>query len=177
MSQTTEPSGDNDHCSICLEAFVQNSVSTSSPSSSLSPPPDAKQKDPNTNKIHTNFCGHRVHASCLHSSIKAGIYCCPVCRQPLKSEEDSTAINSNIGGDGEQKDGGKKPKAAKAPKPPIEKDADTIALENDMSNALGMGVTIDSTDGKTGKLSVEFKSLDQLDELLHRLAHFPEAAE
>lgn len=56
-----------------------------------------------------------------------------------------------------------------------EKDADTIALENDMSNALGMKVSIDSTDGKSGKLSVEFKSLDQLDELLHRLAHFPGA--
>ena len=55
------------------------------------------------------------------------------------------------------------------------KDADTIALENDMSNALGMRVTIDSTDGKSGRLSVEFRSLDQLDELLHRLAHFPGA--
>ncbi len=53
------------------------------------------------------------------------------------------------------------------------KDADTIALENDISNALGMNVNIDSVDGKSGKLSVEFKSLDQLDELLHRLAHFP----
>ncbi len=53
------------------------------------------------------------------------------------------------------------------------KDADTIALENDISNALGMAVSIDSADGKTGKISVEFKSLDQLDEILHRLAHFP----
>lgn len=56
-----------------------------------------------------------------------------------------------------------------------EKDADTIALENDMTNALGMRVTIDSPDGKSGKLSIEFKSLDQLDEVLHRLAHFPGA--
>lgn len=55
------------------------------------------------------------------------------------------------------------------------KDADTIALENDMTNALGMRVTIDSVDGKSGKLSIEFKSLDQLDEVLHRLAHFPGA--
>ncbi len=54
-----------------------------------------------------------------------------------------------------------------------EKDADTMALENDVSNALGMNVTIDSADGKSGKLSIEFKSLDQLDEVLHRLAHFP----
>lgn len=60
-----------------------------------------------------------------------------------------------------------------APKEPVNKDADTRALEDDISNALGMNVAIDSTDGKSGLLSVEFKSLDQLDELLHRLAHFP----
>ena len=53
------------------------------------------------------------------------------------------------------------------------KDADTRALEDDISKALGMNVTIDSNDGKTGKISVEFKSLEQLDEILHRLAHFP----
>lgn len=55
----------------------------------------------------------------------------------------------------------------------VNKDADTTALENDISNALGMRVSIDSSDGKSGKLAVEFKSLDQLDEVLHRLAHFP----
>ncbi len=54
-----------------------------------------------------------------------------------------------------------------------EKDPDTLALENDMSNILGMRVTIDSKDGASGALKVEFKSLDQLDELLHRLAHYP----
>ncbi len=56
-----------------------------------------------------------------------------------------------------------------------EKDADTLALEKDMSNALGMNVSIDSPDGHAGKLSIEFKSLDQLDELLHRLAQSPSA--
>ncbi|MGH1374971.1 MAG: ParB/RepB/Spo0J family partition protein [Alphaproteobacteria bacterium] len=65
-----------------------------------------------------------------------------------------------------------KKRAAKKDAAP-EKDTDTIALENDISNALGMRVTIDSADGKSGKLAVEFTSLDQLDELLHRLAHFP----
>ncbi len=57
--------------------------------------------------------------------------------------------------------------------PRAEKDADTMALENDMTNALGMRVSIDSADGRSGKLSIEFSSLDQLDELLHRLAHAP----
>ncbi len=55
------------------------------------------------------------------------------------------------------------------------KSADTIALENDISNALGMNVVINSTDGKSGDLAIEFKSLDQLDEILHRLAHYPGA--
>ncbi len=73
----------------------------------------------------------------------------------------------------------KKPEGKSETKPAVNssststKDADTIALENDISNALGMKVSIDSVDGKSGSLSVEFKSLDQLDEVLHRLAHFP----
>src|SRR5262249_18038285 len=53
------------------------------------------------------------------------------------------------------------------------KDTDTIALENDLSNMLGMKVAIETRDGKSGKLRVEFKSLDQLDELVHRLSKFP----
>ena len=53
------------------------------------------------------------------------------------------------------------------------KDTDTLALEAEVSNALGMNVTIDSKNGKAGSLSIQFKTLDQLDELLHRLSHFP----
>lgn len=54
-----------------------------------------------------------------------------------------------------------------------EKDPDTLALENDMSNLLGMRVAIDTADGMSGHVKIEFKSLDQLDEVLHRLAHYP----
>ncbi len=59
------------------------------------------------------------------------------------------------------------PKSAANAKPA--KDVDTIALEKDISNQLGMRVSIDSRDGKKGKVSIEFKSLDQLDGLLKRL--------
>ncbi len=52
------------------------------------------------------------------------------------------------------------------------KDVDTLALEEEVSNALGMKVIID-TNGASGTLKIQFKSLDQLDELLHRLSHFP----
>ncbi|MCB1530300.1 MAG: ParB/RepB/Spo0J family partition protein [Rhodospirillales bacterium] len=51
------------------------------------------------------------------------------------------------------------------------KDADTLALENEVSAVLGMRVSVDMKDGHAGKLSVEFKSLDQLDEVLQRLSH------
>ncbi len=54
-----------------------------------------------------------------------------------------------------------------------EKDVDTLALEKEVSNALGMAVTIDGDGSNGGMLKIEFKSLDQLDELLHRLSHFP----
>ena len=55
--------------------------------------------------------------------------------------------------------------SAKAPA----KDVDTLALEEDLSNIVGMKVSIDSHDGKAGRLSIAFKSLDQLDELIQRL--------
>ena len=62
----------------------------------------------------------------------------------------------------------KKPKHKKPA--PVVKDVDTIALEDDLSQKVGMRVSIDSTDGKTGHLNVEFKSLDQLDELIQKLS-------
>ncbi|GJL85709.1 MAG: chromosome partitioning protein ParB [Micavibrio sp.] len=52
------------------------------------------------------------------------------------------------------------------------KDVDTLALEKEVSNALGMNVSIDGS-GQSGTLKIAFKSLDQLDEVLHRLSHFP----
>lgn len=62
----------------------------------------------------------------------------------------------------------KKPKKNKEPK-----DIDTLALEDEMSNILGMRVAIDIKSGHTGKMTINFKSLDQLDEILHRLSHNP----
>ncbi len=49
------------------------------------------------------------------------------------------------------------------------KDVDTLALENEITKALGMRVVID-VKGQGGQLHVEFKSLDQLDEITHRLS-------
>lgn len=64
----------------------------------------------------------------------------------------------------------KSSKSSKATAKPPAKDVDTLALEEELSGTIGMKVSIDSHDGKSGKVSVEFKSLDQLDELLQRLS-------
>lgn len=49
-----------------------------------------------------------------------------------------------------------------------DKDADTLALERDLSNRLGLQVSI-SQRGPGGTLALHYQSLDQLDELLRRL--------
>ncbi|MDH3911985.1 MAG: ParB/RepB/Spo0J family partition protein [Rhodospirillales bacterium] len=67
-----------------------------------------------------------------------------------------------------------KPKApsetAPAGVPRVGKDPDTVALESDLSARLGLKVTIDFH-GKGGCLSFHYETLEQLDDLLHRLDH------
>lgn len=67
----------------------------------------------------------------------------------------------------------KEPKSSGDKSPSRKKDADTLALEREVSNALGMKVTITLKDRSSGALSVEFQNLEQLDEVLHRLSHYP----
>jgi ParB family chromosome partitioning protein len=54
----------------------------------------------------------------------------------------------------------------------VEKDVDVLALEELTTSKLGMRVTING-DGPAGTLSIEYKSLDQLDDLLARLGQTP----
>ena len=54
-----------------------------------------------------------------------------------------------------------------------EKDINTLALEREVSNVLGMSVVIDMKDTQRGNMSISFTTLDQLDEVLHRLSHNP----
>ncbi len=54
--------------------------------------------------------------------------------------------------------------------PVAEKDADTKALEGDLSANLGMKVSIDHKPGQeSGQLTLQYKSMDQLDELCRLL--------
>lgn len=56
----------------------------------------------------------------------------------------------------------------------VEKDADTRVLEQDLSAALGMTVSIDhNPTGQAGKVSIAYASLEQLDEICQMLSLAP----
>lgn len=67
---------------------------------------------------------------------------------------------------------GKKPAAPTGKKMPRVKDADVMALEDKMTALLGLAVTIEG-EGAEGRLSIAYKTLDQLDDLLARLSNAP----
>ncbi len=63
-------------------------------------------------------------------------------------------------------------------KPPARgpiKDADTLALERDLSELLGLKVTIE-IHGRGGSITIHYKTLEQLDDVLQRLNHTPDGA-
>ena len=63
------------------------------------------------------------------------------------------------------------PKAAIPAKPQIKKDADTLQIEGELSATLGMKVTIDhAAGGEGGKMTLQYRDLEQLDDLLQALA-------
>jgi len=65
---------------------------------------------------------------------------------------------------------GKKPAQQKTARKPRGKDADTLALEKRVSDALGFSVTIDHRAGKgAGTVHVGYRDYDQLDEIVRRL--------
>lgn len=56
---------------------------------------------------------------------------------------------------------------------PTFKDPNILALEKDLGNILGLNVTIAMKGDTDGVLSVDFKTLDQLDEVMLRLSKIP----
>ncbi|MDP6885015.1 MAG: ParB/RepB/Spo0J family partition protein, partial [Rhodospirillales bacterium] len=65
---------------------------------------------------------------------------------------------------------GKKAGASKKGRKKIAKDADTVVLERDLAALLGLKVEIEfGHDG--GTLTLHYGSLEQLDDILHRLSH------
>lgn len=67
---------------------------------------------------------------------------------------------------------GAKPKGPARPRGAEAKDPDTAALERDLSNLLGLEVSI-KFHGKGGELTIHYGNLEQLDDVLHRLSQTP----
>ncbi|MBI3678549.1 MAG: ParB/RepB/Spo0J family partition protein [Proteobacteria bacterium] len=67
----------------------------------------------------------------------------------------------------EQRSGRKSGKA----KPRVDKDVDTRALESNVSNKLGLKVQILHKGEKGGEVRINYKSLEQLDEIIRRLSN------
>lgn len=66
-------------------------------------------------------------------------------------------------------------KTAKPARPMPEKDADTRALEADLSANLRLPVKIDhGSDGESGQITIRYKSLDDLDMLCQMLSRLPD---
>jgi ParB family chromosome partitioning protein len=65
-----------------------------------------------------------------------------------------------------------RPGARKPARTRREKDPDTAALEHDLSGILGLTVSIRArgAGGRAGSLTIEYKTLDQLDDVLQRLS-------
>ncbi len=57
---------------------------------------------------------------------------------------------------------------------PAPKDPDTLGLERDLTALLGLKVTIDFA-GKSGSLTIHYRTLEQLDDVLRRLNQAPDA--
>lgn len=66
--------------------------------------------------------------------------------------------------------GAAKPKAKQSKT--VEKGVNTLALEEEMTRILGLNVTIDASakNPAAGQIKIEYQTLDQLDDVLHRLS-------
>jgi len=69
-----------------------------------------------------------------------------------------------------QQEGKAAKQSATSPATPRSKDSDTLALERDVSELLGLKVDITFKDGH-GSLTIHYKDLGQLDDVLARLSH------
>jgi ParB family transcriptional regulator, chromosome partitioning protein len=67
-----------------------------------------------------------------------------------------------------RQESGRNDKSHSGRKRSAEKNADTLALERRMSDALGLVVSIDAR-GESGVVSIRYRNLDQLDDLAQRL--------
>jgi len=84
----------------------------------------------------------------------------PMAREIVRKGLSVRAVESLV-----QRDGSKARGAGKT----VLKDADTKAVETELSEALGLAVEIRAGRGESGELRIRYRSLDQLDEVRRRL--------
>lgn len=101
------------------------------------------------------------HARALITSDEPEVLAEEIIKGGLNVREVESMMNASKG-----KKGKKSSKATSKPS----KDVNTLALENEVSDQLGLKVSIDMITKAKGKVSIDFTSLDQLDDLVHRLS-------
>ncbi|HPD83327.1 MAG: ParB/RepB/Spo0J family partition protein [Alphaproteobacteria bacterium] len=107
------------------------------------------------------------HARALLASEEPALLAQEVIAKKLSVRETEKLVAQSAGREITHRQGSQKKPGFSA------KDADTLALEKEVSNQIGMNVTIDMADSHKGKMTISFKSLDQLDDVLQRLAQTP----
>jgi ParB family chromosome partitioning protein len=97
------------------------------------------------------------HARALLGADDAGALARQVVKRGLNVRQTERLVKAT------RTDGKRRPRTA-------EKDTDTLALERDLSNLLGLAVEV-KLRAEGGALILHYRSLDQLDDILHRLSH------
>ena len=98
------------------------------------------------------------HARALITSDNASELAKKIVRGGLSVRATESLVKKDAAGDA--------PRAKRVPKKLNDKDADTRALENDLSAIIRMAVSIDhKAGGESGTVTISYENLDQLDEL------------
>ena len=98
------------------------------------------------------------HARALITSDNASELAKKIVKGGLSVRATESLVKKDAAGDA--------PRAKRAPKILNDKDADTRALENDLSAIIRMAVSIDhKAGGEAGTVTISYENLDQLDEL------------
>ena len=88
--------------------------------------------------------------------------------KPLQLAEDIVALGLNVR---QSENIAKGHPARGRPTRRREKDTNTLALEHDLSSALGLSVSIQDRSPHGGGVTISYETLEQLDELCRRLCH------
>jgi len=88
--------------------------------------------------------------------------------KPLQLAEDIIALGLNVR---QSENIAKGHRARGRPTRRREKDTNTLALEHDLSSALGLSVSIQDRSPRGGGVTISYETLEQLDELCRRLCH------